>query len=86
MQFERRGLRAHYWQVFADALIECAIVEWNGGGYRCREAMNGWRLIVHFIIRQMQIGYEQQRSIDDTLSHRWKHRKCTKPIAVLDVK
>ncbi len=49
------------WQLFAEALNDCAI-QWNtlDVDYRCkREAINVWQSIVQFIIRQMQIGYEQ---------------------------
>ena len=56
--------RSNYWDRFADAFADYAIDSDGGGGsggFRCRETMNAWRLLVQFIIRQVHEGYDQQR-------------------------
>ncbi|VDM42396.1 unnamed protein product [Toxocara canis] len=54
-QYITRGFRPEYWDAFAEALTECAI-DWEGG-LRCREALNGWRTLVGFLIEEMRIGF-----------------------------
>uniref|UniRef100_A0A915AI51 Globin family profile domain-containing protein n=1 Tax=Parascaris univalens TaxID=6257 RepID=A0A915AI51_PARUN len=53
------GFRPEYWDIFAEALTECAI-DWEGG-LRCREALNGWRTLVSFIIEQMRVGFREAK-------------------------
>lgn len=59
VKFESRGFKAAHWDVFAEAMTECAI-DWEGG-MRCREAMHAWRILVVFFIEEMRKGYQQER-------------------------
>lgn len=49
--------RSNYWNQFADAFADCD----GGGGFRCRETMNAWRLIVQFIVRHVREGYDLEK-------------------------
>uniref|UniRef100_A0A914XF89 Globin family profile domain-containing protein n=1 Tax=Plectus sambesii TaxID=2011161 RepID=A0A914XF89_9BILA len=60
VKLESRGFKMVYWDVFAEAMTECAI-DWEDGVVYCSEAMHAWRLLVSFFVNQMRIGFEQQR-------------------------
>ncbi|KAK0410415.1 hypothetical protein QR680_005118 [Steinernema hermaphroditum] len=59
VKFMRRGFKTSYWDIFAEALTECAI-DWEGG-LRCRDVLNGWRTLVSFVIEEMRKGFEKER-------------------------
>ncbi|TKR60663.1 hypothetical protein L596_027877 [Steinernema carpocapsae] len=59
VKFMRRGFKTSFWDIFAEALTECAI-DWEGG-LRCRDVLNGWRTLVSFIIEEMRKGFEKER-------------------------
>uniref|UniRef100_A0A1I7YD88 GLOBIN domain-containing protein n=1 Tax=Steinernema glaseri TaxID=37863 RepID=A0A1I7YD88_9BILA len=59
VKFMRRGFKTSFWDIFAEALTECAI-DWEGG-LRCRDVLNGWRTLVSFVIEEMRKGFEKER-------------------------
>uniref|UniRef100_A0A7E4V4J3 GLOBIN domain-containing protein n=1 Tax=Panagrellus redivivus TaxID=6233 RepID=A0A7E4V4J3_PANRE len=55
-----RGFLPQYWDTFAECMTQTAI-EWEGG-QRCRDTMVAWRILVAFIIKQMRLGFDEEKA------------------------
>uniref|UniRef100_A0AC34GEY1 Globin family profile domain-containing protein n=1 Tax=Panagrolaimus sp. ES5 TaxID=591445 RepID=A0AC34GEY1_9BILA len=59
VNYIERGFKPEYWDIFAEALTECAI-DWEGG-VRCRDILVGWRTLINFVIEEMRISFVKER-------------------------
>ena len=59
VNYIERGFKPEYWDIFAEALTECAI-DWEGG-VRCRDILIGWRTLINFVIEEMRLSFVKER-------------------------
>lgn len=65
--FIERGFKPEYWDIFAEALTECAI-DWEGG-QRCKDVLIGWRTLINFVIEEMRISFMKEKRSRSIASH-----------------
>uniref|UniRef100_A0A7E4ZQU4 GLOBIN domain-containing protein n=1 Tax=Panagrellus redivivus TaxID=6233 RepID=A0A7E4ZQU4_PANRE len=59
IKYIERGFKLEYWDIFAEALTECAI-SWEGG-IRCRDILIGWRKLISFVIEEMRVTFLKEK-------------------------
>ncbi|KAI6191322.1 Globin-like protein 9 [Aphelenchoides bicaudatus] len=55
-----RGFKSKYWNTFSECLLQTTS-DWLSVGYKCHDTMDAWKILIAFIIRHMQIGFEKEK-------------------------